>query len=207
MQIFNVLDADGRSDPRVATDPVVPIAHCTRQEAIETEPNLRLCSLPRTEENCGPITRMVLEMLYRVEGVDLRFVLVDVRTHHMQKGDTPSVNTPWHVDSERSFHNQSQHVNTVHYVFLSGPPFTEFIVDRNIAFNLQKLQQLPKFYAPAGKIIRYNSTELHRARRWTEAASQWRYFFRATTYPEAPRRRDLFENRVYAGPTPCSRPR
>lgn len=203
--VFNVLDANGCSDPRVAIDVTNRID--LRQEVITQEPNLKLCSLPFTEENCGPLTRMVLETLYRIEGVDLRFTLIDVRTHLMQWGDMPSNNTTWHADSERSFHRHSQHVNTIHYLFLSGPPFTEFVLDRNIPFDPRRLRQLPKFYAPAGKIIRYNSTELHRARYWPEAAPQWRYFFRASTFPEAPRRKDVFENKVYTGPTPCSRPK
>jgi hypothetical protein len=223
--VFNVLDANGRSDPRVAVD--LPVHHLERyaqhegppqpfelrmpndlqQEIISGEPNLKLCSWSFAEENGGFVTLALLYALRHIEGVDLRFVVIDVRTHHMQKGDMPSSNTTWHTDSERSFHRHSQHVNTIHYLFLSGPPFTEFVLDRNIPFDPRRLKQLPKFYAPAGKIIRYNSTELHRARYWPEAAPQWRYFFRASTFPEAPRRKDVFENKVYTGPTPCSRPR
>jgi hypothetical protein len=204
--VFNVLGQRGLDDPRkplYAMSPGLP----PLQETIVREPNLKLCSLPFTEECAGPITREVLQIFYCIPGIDLRFVVIDVRTHRMLKGDMPSNNTTWHADSERSFATQAQHIATVHHLFLSGPPFTEFVTMRNITFNPHALKSLPKFYAPAGQIVRYNSTELHRAQVWNYEEPGWRYFFRASVFPEAPRRGSIFENKIYPGPTPCSRPR
>jgi hypothetical protein len=195
------------SNPKASSNLAQELGLDWSEESIRGEVNLKLCDIVHTRVHCGELTLGLMHvtdlLLSRIpKHLQPKVALYDVRTHHMQPGDIPSYNTGWHVDSERSFKHQVDHINTIHFLFLSGPPLTEFFLQQDMEQLLDpELYGVDTFKAPAGKIISYNSTELHRARMYRGDKPAWRYFFRATWFPKMPERDDVFANEVYAGPT------
>lgn len=196
-----------RSNPCSSSNLAQELGLDLSEAAIRGEMNLKLCDAAHARAHGGALTLELIRatgMLRSQIPTQLRpnFALYDVRTHYMQPGDIPSYNTGWHVDSERSFKRQIDHINTYHFLFLSGPPLTEFFTACDMEQLLPpELYGVDTFTAPAGRIIPYNSTELHRARPYRGDKPAWRYFFRATWFPKLPTRDDVFTNEVYTGPT------
>jgi hypothetical protein len=182
------------------------------QHAISQEMNFRLCAESFVLKQGGPITKAIQDCVCGLIFGSLHTgriykpgtVIYDVRTHYMQPGDTPSYALGWHTDLERGLYTMEDHLQTIHFTFLSGPPLTEFIVARNLdrtPSNRELEKPDTRFRVQPGVITTYNSTEIHRARPYEGAEPAWRYFFRATWFPKIPMRKGIFENAVYPGPT------
>jgi hypothetical protein len=190
-RVFNI------DEPHNPIDLVGPLT--LTPEIISKEKNFNAATTTIAELQGGPITQTVLETLRKkCVFIDTYtyFTKITVRTHFIQPGEIPCHLKSWHNDFD--FGTDKERLRTINYLFLSGPPYTQFLTARELELPFDPsyvldswtkiitlVEPLPKFDAPAGQIVAYNATELHRAQPWLGSAPTWRYFFRATAFPNS----------------------
>jgi len=179
---------------------------------IEREPMLFQSNAEFSFNAGGPITKDVLDRLRACTPSKVFNKLrIDTRSHMLMPGFFPCI-PGYHCDFMQTTESGKQMMSThdediEHYMFLSGPPSTEFIKDRNIVWdkdiftwkevsNEMNSRKLETFKVPTGQLIKFNARELHRGTPHEGPPGHWRYFFRATSLPEWHQDYGKFTNKI-----------
>lgn len=167
---------------------------------IESEDMLFQCRTSFAWANGGEHTRAVLELLKQeIAPKIFAFLRIDTRVHMLMPGWYPCI-PGWHCDFMRVSDSGAQvpdakrDAEVQHYQLVTGGPEPEFIVDRNLHVEVDGDVRWRKVDAAMGaafgtpieanRIIYFDGNELHRGRPWRGEPGHWRYFFRASYFPE-----------------------
>ena len=205
---------------RFNTQKVVPLPgdalppnHYTGSWIIEREPMLYQANVDFAYGAGGPLTKTVLDnlraMIPQQEFADLR---VDTRSHMLMAGMYPCI-PGWHCDSflegdeQRRLYTPLDPLIT-NYMYLSGEPATLFLVGRDVECPVTErnhwgdvskwveAQGLATVAVPTGQLVRFQGNELHRGAPHTGSNGHWRFFLRATSFPEGHQQRRKWANKV-----------
>lgn len=157
--------------------PASPVIPVSQREILEVEAGQRRIYRPHSNVPYSPLTWRILDALQEILGADFKHLQrPTVRTQFFMPGEHPWGRRGWHTDYQTLKSRQR-------YLFVSGPPLTEFLWKSNVSINGgwgdvdREANLLPKFSIEPNRLITYDDDELHRGVPAT--SSGWRYFFRA----------------------------
>lgn len=213
MYSMNAIFNNGKT--RYLSGDAIMHPHGFGQWLVEREPMLFQCSREFARKACGPITHFVLDLLEAQisNGMAAR-LRIDTRSLMLMDGWYPAI-PGWHCDFLDSQKNKeytlSEHDNQVrHFAFINAGPATEFIANRNLAFDVEKVtwQEVDKqvnFFSNTqimvqkcqiGTLFEYDARELHRATPWHGEEGHWRYYFRASWFPPGHSQESQYSNKI-----------
>lgn len=147
----------------------------------------------------------------KLDEQDYKDLRIDTRVHMLKPGWFPCI-PGWHTDFIRRSEDgdlqfqPEQDKDVRHFALCSHQPTTIFLRNRNIELEDEnwgdisrdietRIQKrfLNPFQVDPGNLIEFNSLELHKGTKCEQAG--WRYFFRATLFPEGDERRGEYANK------------
>ena len=183
---------------------------------IECEPMLFQASFEFAMRHAGPFTAAILGNLYDVPHVEA--LRIDTRSHMLMPGWYPCI-PGWHCDFKRARDglqvlDSERDARVQHYQWISSGPLTEFAVgpiddscgddvrwcdgdavswkeiDTELSWHPPRVSQIPPQH-----IVTYDASALHRGVAWDGPPGHWRFFFRASHFPEGDQHR-VYANKV-----------
>lgn len=171
---------------------------------IEQEPMFYRASAHYAQRHGGPCTLRALYELARIMPPSLHGALrIDTRSHLLMPGDLPS-RGGWHCDFMQDTDyttiasNPMRDVQVRHWMIVSGHPTPQFLRERSVrverdpnAFTWRDVDQAIDYeegvhpvWVEPWTISEFDGTELHRCTPWAGPGATWRWFFRASYFPE-----------------------
>lgn len=134
---------------------------------------------------------------------------IDTRTHLLFRDHYPCI-PGWHCDfvsrNEAGIiePNPELDAKVRHFLVVVGEPCPEFVAGHEIELPIEtphwrevsqavEAAELPRFAVESGTIYEFDATALHRGMPATKTG--WRWFFRATLFPEGDKRNGDFLNK------------
>ncbi len=193
----------------------LPPNHYTGGWLIEREPMLFQAGVDFAYGAGGPLTKTVLDNLRAtIPRTKFDSLRIDTRSHMLMPGWFPCI-PGWHCDFMETDEDGQQVANsfdaeTHHYMYLSGEPATQFLQQRNIDWPenrcrwgdvSRKIEEggnsgLRPYQIGTGQLIRFCGNELHRGMPHTGKTGHWRFFFRATSFPEGHKAQGIWTNKI-----------
>lgn len=139
----------------------------------------KYANLHFVETRCGPYTKELLRLV-PIRGKH-KFVLVDVKVHHLKKGDYPAI-PGWHIDCVKHYNNDTK--DDVHHLFVTGQYcLTRFLknpIELDIAsdYRISVPREAEFIEAPSCQFVTFTRNHLHDCQMAKE--DETRYLIRIT---------------------------